>query len=80
MSPEPVFDNFVQFKFLEHLPLAWKGCHFDRIHFSNVLFGTVAVPNFIRGPFPIPEQPAVEKLFKAIRKGLIIRNNGQLRT
>jgi len=40
----------------------------DQVHVSNIFYGPVTVPNFISGPFMIPEQKAVEKVFKAIGK------------
>ena len=40
----------------------------DRVHLSNSFAGPITVPHFISGPFEIPEQPAVEKLFRVIRK------------
>lgn len=35
---------------------------------ANIFSDPVTVPQFISGPFEIPELPAVEKLFKVIRK------------
>jgi hypothetical protein len=29
----------------------------DKVHISTVFYGLVTVPNFISGPFTIPEQP-----------------------
>ena len=40
----------------------------DKVHISTVFYGSVTVPGFISWPFIIPEQPAVENLFKLIRK------------
>ena len=65
-------DSFVQFKFLHrsggatyHWP---RRDDMDRVHLSNIFAGPDTVPHFISGPFEIPEQPAVEKLFRVIRK------------
>ena len=62
----------VQFKFVHkvgattfHSP---RRDDVDKVHISIVFYGPVTVPNFISGPFTIPEQPAVENLFKVIRK------------
>ena len=58
-------DRFVQFKFLHRVGATtyhWpRRDDMDRV-------GPVTVPHFISGPFEIPEQPAVEKLFRVIRK------------
>ena len=58
-------DSFVQFKFLHRVGATtyhWpRRDDMDRV-------GPVTVPHFISGPFEIPEQPAVEKLFRVIRK------------
>ena len=40
----------------------------DTVHLSNIFAVPITVPHFISGPFEIPEQPAVEKLFRVIRK------------
>ena len=40
----------------------------DRVHFSNIFSDPVTVPQFIGGTFEILEMPAMEKLFKVIRK------------
>ncbi|KAK3703344.1 hypothetical protein QZH41_001507 [Actinostola sp. cb2023] len=40
----------------------------DQVHVSNIFYGPVTVPNFISGPFVIPEQKAVAKVFQAIGK------------
>ena len=64
--------SFVQFKFLHRVGATtyhWpRREDVERVHLSNIFSGPVTVPHFISGPFEIPEQPAVEKLFKAIRK------------
>jgi hypothetical protein len=64
--------SFVEFKFLHrnsastfHWP---RRDDVDTVHFSNIFSDPVTVPQFISGPFEIPELPAVEKLFKVIRK------------
>ena len=64
--------SHVEFKFLHrksastfHRP---RRDDVDRVHFSNIFSDPVTVPQFISGPFEIPELPAVEKLFKVIRK------------
>ena len=58
-------DSFVQFKFLHRVGATtyhWpRRDDMDRV-------GPVTVPHFIGGPFEIPEQPAVEKLFRVIGK------------
>ena len=65
-------DCFVQFKFLHRVGATtyhWpRRDDMDRVHLSNIFAGPVTVPHFISGPFEIPEQPAVEKLFRVIRK------------
>ena len=65
-------DSFVQFKFLHRVGATiyhWpRRDDVDRVHLSNIFAGPITVPHFISGPFEIPEQPAVEKLFRVIRK------------
>ena len=65
-------DSFVQFKFLHRVGATtyhWpRRDDMDRVHLSNIFAGPVTVPHFISGPFETPEQPAVEKLFRVIRK------------
>ena len=65
-------DSFVQFKFLHRVGATtyhWpRRDDMDRVHLSNIFAGPITVPHFISGPFEIPEQPAVEKLFRVIRK------------
>lgn len=64
--------SFVEFKFLHRKSAStfhWpRRDDVDRVHFSNIFSDPVTVPQFISGPFEIPELPAVEKLFKVIRK------------
>ena len=64
--------SFVQFKFLHRVRATtyhWpRRDDMDRVQLSNIFAGPITVPHFINGPFEIPEQPAVEKLFRVIRK------------
>ena len=40
----------------------------DRVHLLNVFSDPITVPDFVSAPIEIPEQPAVEKLFRVIKK------------
>ena len=63
-------DSFVQFKFLHRVGATtyhWpRREDMDRVHLSNIFSGPITVPHFISGPSEIPEQPAVEKLFRVV--------------
>ena len=65
-------DSFAQFKFLHIMGATkyhWPRQHdIDRQNDIDGVHHPFTVPSFIGGPFQIPEQQAVEKLFKAIRK------------
>lgn len=62
----------VQFKFLHKVgarTFHWpRREDVDQAHTSSIFYGPATVPNFINGPFTIPELSHVEKLFKHIRK------------